>query len=149
MDKTFQENFLKLEGRLNRLRYFKRNLALSVMQFLIGFVGMMFLLGDQETSNTAFDIFNTIEGLIFLYPQYCLNVRRLKDFEGNLSIAIYVAVIGAVFILLSNVSGFVDAMASWKGAIGSLFYVAVTLYLLLKPGTKGSNQYGADPLENN
>ena len=34
-DKTVAENFLKREGRLNRWRYFKRNLVLGLVTALV------------------------------------------------------------------------------------------------------------------
>ena len=37
-DKTLAENFLKREGRLNRLRYFKRNVVLVIATFILMFI---------------------------------------------------------------------------------------------------------------
>ena len=72
-DKTFAEHFLKLEGRLNRLRYLKRILVLMLIGAIIGAVaGVIFHADTGE-----FELVIIIMSFCMMPMQYCLAVRRL------------------------------------------------------------------------
>lgn len=121
-DETIQEIFLTSDGRLNRLRYFKRTLFLAAPALLLY---SMSIGSAYHGSNAGF---SGALGLFLLYCLICivpgvmLSVRRLHDL--NLSGWYYLATLIPV--------------------VGVLF----SLYVLFAPGTVGANKYGADPLEN-
>ena len=121
-DKTFQEMFLTSNGRLNRLRYFKRTLFLGAPALLLYAmsIGSAYH-GSNAGFSGAFGLF-LLYCLICFVPGVMLAVRRLHDL--NLSGWYYLAFLIPV--------------------VGVLF----SLYVLFAPGTVGPNKYGADPLEN-
>ena len=146
MDNNFEDIFFKRNGRLNRLRYLKRNLAIFGINFLLILVGTILLLGEYEDTNSTFEIYVTICGLLMLYPRYCLDVRRLQDLDGDTDWAKWIAGMGALAIIdperLVAGSGLIGLL----GIFVVLAYVGISLYLVFAPGTKGDNKYGADPL---
>ena len=144
-DNTFAEMFLKRDGRLNRLRYFKRSLVLALINMVaIILCGVVFLAEWEETNDT-FEIVTSIIALLFVYPDYCLNVRRLQDIDGDMRIAYGMAAVSVFFALFSD---FASESVSVAQGLLALVYIGIGFYLLLAPGTKGDNRYGADPLGN-
>ena len=76
-DKTFADMFFKKDGRLNRWRYFKRMLLVSIIRFII-IIGLVIIMADDfGNTSTGEDVFITIVSLCFLIPEYILTVRRL------------------------------------------------------------------------
>lgn len=141
-DTTIKEMFWTGESRLNRMRYFKRGLALAgffFVTFLAICIALMITNGFEAINEeilanhpaivisiAVLQIFSAIVG-------YKLDVRRLKDLgKGKLLavIALLCAVIGSAF---------------WPV---DLVNIAIGCYLLFTPGDKGENAYGADPLGN-
>ena len=139
-DKTIVEMFFKQNGRLNRLRYFKRSLVVGVIESLLIVLGAVILLEPWEDTNSAFEGYSIICGLIALYPEFCLNVRRLQDLDKGKDMAYWFAGAGALTVIGSS-------LESGKGAIVALMYLGCALYLTFAEGTKGENQYGSDPLK--
>ena len=88
-----------------------------------------------------------IVGLGIIYPQYCLIIRRLKDLDKDLSFAIWIAAISAIFTVVINVDKFF--IYTIKGQLLSLILTGIYLYLFLQSGTPGDNKYGEDPLLKN
>lgn len=144
-DKTFAEIFLSREGRLNRWRFFKRSLVLGFLITAILTTGDFFLSHNWEPT-TASKIFSAIVSLIFLFPTYCLDVRRLHDMNKTDLLAKINLVFGIVFAILD----FDIRSATWLYTILVLAAATVSLgiglYMLVSPGTRGRNKYGADPL---
>ena len=146
-DDDFGQMFLSREGRLNRLRYFKRTI-------LIGFTEVMLdiILGESLKNS---DVIIAILTFCFLWPQYCLDVRRLKDINKSKMLADFKLGIGIYTCILSyNIDleaiinyGINDSYATQLVGLG-LAGCAVGLYLLFASGTNGKNQYGPDPLQN-
>ena len=117
----FFEQVFTTNGRLNRLRYLKYQLLLTLVSALIGFVlGFVggFLSGDPDgvlviVPTGIWSIAASIGGIM-------LSIRRLHDLNKS-----------GWFLLLGLVP---------------LVNVIFILYMWLAPGTVGVNQYGADPL---
>lgn len=141
-DTTIKEMFWTGESRINRLRYFKRELALCGFFFVTFFaicIALMITSGfeviDQETllNHPAILISIAVLQIFSAVVSYKLDVRRLKDLGKGKMLAVIALVAG---ILGSTI---------WPL---SLINVGVGLYLLCAPGNKGDNMYGADPLGN-
>ena len=144
LDQTLSELFLKKEGRLNRLRYFKRMLLVNGARGIV-WLFLFFLVADEfGNMSTVENVVTTVIPLIFLIPEYCLTIRRLQDLDMDLSWAKWFVVTDA---LLSLVTCFDPSKAGEiKWLFLDLVYLGLWLYLTLKKGTDGSNRYGTDPL---
>ena len=138
-DKTLAENFLKREGRLNRWRYFKRTVILALVTALVE-VPIISIFADANGNMPIFgNILMFIVTVIFLYPEYCLIIRRLHDFDRDELLAkVYIAGVIASYFFTFIFQ--MDFMAL------AIVLAIMALYFLLVPGTRGSNKYGADPL---
>lgn len=145
-DEGIFENFFRRDGRLNRWRYFKRNLV-------IFFVAMIILLGIiivdvnalghlSSFGNNAVKIFSAAVQV----PIFCLMVRRLHDMNKNETLA-YVAIGLSLAGTLFQGNDFLVKEPSTLENLLNVVSGFINLYILLCPGTHGVNQYGADPLE--
>ena len=146
-DSGIIENFFKRDGRLNRWRYFKRFFLLNLAVFFILTVGLTFLGNpDPDNISTAENIWLKVIVLLALVPQFFLMARRLHDMDKGETLAYVTVALNVVnTINLDYVSsGSPSILERLLGAI----QILVELYILLVPGTKGANKYGADPLEN-
>ena len=127
IDNGIKENFFQWHGRLNRLRYLKRLLALLGISVVLYIVMMVFviLVGDntmqmdESTANGIFGLF-TLLCLPITVSSYMLMIRRLHDIG-----------LSGFFILLSFIP---------------IVSFGFLLYILFKRGTEGDNGYGPDPL---
>ena len=127
IDNGIKENFFRWDGRLNRLRFLKRLLALTGIG--IGLYILMGILLVTSTDTLMRPDENTVMGIYGLFTllsipitvaSYMLMIRRLHDVG-----------LSGYFILLAFIP-FVS--------------LGLLLYLLCKHGTEGDNAYGADPL---
>ena len=145
-DEGIFENFFRRDGRLNRWRYFKRNLV-------IFFVAMIILLGIiivdvnalghlSSFGNNAVKFFSAAVQV----PLFCLMVRRLHDMNKNETLA-YVAIGLSLAGTLFQGNDFLVTEPSTLEQLLNVVSGFISLYILLCPGTHGVNQYGADPLE--
>ena len=145
-DEGIFENFFRRDGRLNRWRYFKRNLV-------IFFVAMIILLGIiivdvnalghlSSFGNNAVKFFSAAVQV----PIFCLMVRRLHDMNKNETLA-YVAIGLSLAGTLFQGNDFLVTEPSTLENLLNVVSGFINLYILLCPGTHGVNQYGADPLE--
>ena len=75
---------------------------------------------------------------------FCLMIRRLHDLNKSEKIAYVLTAIICVNIFTLDVEPTEDSVLENILQWINFFF---TLYLFLFPGTKGDNQYGADPLE--
>ena len=127
IDNGIKENFFRWDGRLNRLRFLKRLLALfgiSIVLYIL--MGILVLLSGGAAMQLDENTFTGIYGFFTLLcipitvSSYMLMIRRLHDIG-----------LSGFFILLAFIP------------IVSLGFL---LYVLFKMGTEGDNVYGADPL---
>ena len=142
-DKTMQEIFLKTTGRLNRLRYFQRVMAVTLATVAIDFPFFM-IFSDEWGYLTSFgDMITTIISIVALFPMYCLDVRRLQDMDKDNTIAKISFVISVIIMFIAP-----DDIFTMDTSVAIVYLVngAIGLYLLFTPGTKGENKYGPDPL---
>lgn len=111
-----------IEGRLNRLGYFKRYIALVVVSTIIAFIGGF--IGGLITGDPDSILVTVPTGIISLATGvggFMLGIRRLHDLDksGWFMLLILVPLVNMIFLI----------------------------YLWFAPGTVGYNRFGADPLQ--
>lgn len=145
-DSGIAENFFRRDGRLNRLRYFKRSMLLAFVSFII----LFFIIVVDVNALGQLSSFGN--GLIKFFsaavqvPIFCLTVRRLHDMNKDEKLA-YVCVAISLSTTLFQGNDFLVTEPSQLENLLTLVNGIIALYVLFWPGTKGDNQYGADPLE--
>lgn len=144
-DKTIQEMFLKMTGRLNRLRYFKRVIVVALVSLVVSFPILMIFIDDWGNITPLGNIISAIINLATCIPLYCLDVRRLHDLDKDETLAkisLGLGVVGTIMGMSNDDLSSLSAVEMIIYGIGSV----IGLYVLLAPGTKGENKYGPDPL---
>lgn len=136
-DTTIQDMFLKTTGRLNRLRFLKRNIVVVLVAFIV------FLLGAASLNPYDFNTFIKITSIPLMPFIYCLNVRRLQDMNYDNKLAIVLLVIQGIQISEMDTIRYTSSLL---GSVTSVISMIGGLFLLFKDGTHGKNNYGADPL---
>ena len=145
-DTTIKEMFFSTDGRLNRLRYFKRGLVIGIVGTILMLCVIVYGVSSLNTETTA--LFSMTVMLPCWVSSYCLNVRRLKDIGeilgSELSESSIQLTAGSILII-DLLSMFLSGYAL-IGAYSIIFVFG--LYILFKPGVVGSNKFGPDPLDN-
>ena len=136
-DYEIADILLKTTGRLNRLRYFKRCLAIMS----IAFVAIIF--GAVSLNQYDFNTFMKIISILVIPFNYCLNVRRLQDMNCDNKLAIAMLVIQGIQISEIDTIAYTYSLISSVAVVISMI---IGLFLLFKDGTDGTNDYGSDPL---
>ena len=140
---TLKEKFLTTTGRVNRLTFFKRSIALAAINFIVifftVFLIMLFTMSTTPPSWMNF-ILIAIMGAL-LIPQYCLNAKRLHDFGKDATLAKIFLVINFLTMTYNfNVS--VDSEFIILDSAAFIIPWIFSLYLLFKKGDESSNEYG-------
>ena len=140
-DKTLSEKFLKREGRLNRWLYLKLNLVLIIVMFVLTCIATAIFM-DYTTYevSTAGNVAFLIISLIIFVPSYCLTVRRLHDMDRD-------ELLAKLYIAGATTSCFLNFILNYEFMPLEIVIVLLGIYILLVPGTPGTNRYGADPLK--
>ena len=148
-DRTIKEIFFRTSGRLNRWRYFTRRVVLSVLTKFFLFVGYKVLGYEYGQITTTAEIYNSVVSIIFLFPIFCLTVRRLQDMNKGKFLAV-------VYVILNVVMSFsditftdfkqMDTVAPYLVLTMVTFSMLLDMYFMISPGTYGKNKYGANPL---
>ncbi len=126
---NLQQMFLSREGRLNRKPYFFAGIILGVIE------GVVVEIPAESVG--------TLLSLVFLYPNYCLDVKRLHDIGNNEQLAIISTVILAILTLGEDS---IEPSDMFFGLLAVVWF-GIQLYMFFKEGTHGPNAYGPDPLE--
>ena len=140
MDWTYL--FTSLEGRINRKPYWIAAIVLLVVGIPLQFLGLF--IGGQWLG--------LLISLILLFPSYAINVKRGHDRNRpTWFVTAFFALL--VVVLLMQLTG-LDMTGSEPTAaflaVGTVFLIgAIALFIdfALLRGTRGPNDYGADPLE--
>lgn len=170
---TLFEQIFSWEGRLNRLRYFLRNIGLisiCILAIAILTVALIFFAGIGVIFQLAVDISDITVGIsfitflllvanIFFFASIAVTlillfwkIRRWHDLSHS---GFYVLLTEAPYYLLTCVlPSFSDNIISTGDNILLLLITIITfvwmvcanLYLLLIKGTSGENKYGKDPI---
>lgn len=144
-DKTLEEIFLRKDGRLNRLRYFKRTLLLGVTGIVAMLACVIFFIDAWGNISTFGDFLTTIIALLLLFPVYCLSVRRLHDLGKDEKMAVVYCLLNLIALKFLNHNPNSFELPTWL-IIDYVLQTGITFYLWLMPGVRGENKYGADPL---
>ena len=140
---TITQMFFKSNGRLNRLRYFKRKLVLGVLLYVLIYLGYKVLGYEYGQENSSAAMYNTIISLIFVVPNFFLNVRRLQDMNKGKLLAV-------IYAIITSVMAFLDFTGINYMLYFSLFLATAVFfiggYMLISPGTNGKNRFGASPI---
>ena len=154
-DKNFLKKIFTSKGRLNRLKYFKYSIFLTII-FLIPILIILFYIGHFKPSESIIIplfLLVCVLGIFVLVGRIMLCARRLHDlnFSGWWQLLIYF--IALVVNALDKITSELEALhrdnliLDVVGLVLWLFIVVVELCIFLKRGTKGKNKYGDDPLE--
>ena len=152
-DVGFAENFLKSEGRLNRLRYFKRSIVVGILGMIIFLIVASFVDGNSRFEQAIL----AIAAGCTLPVSLMLNTRRLQDMGRDGTIADNIMRLDAAMYLMPVI------FYPWEPPIENIAYIhfetldyvyysiviiscVLNLYLLFAPGTHGDNKYGPSPL---
>lgn len=145
-DSGIVENFFRRDGRLNRMRYFKRNVVLFVVELIILTVITTAGTNDLDEFSQGSLILFKVVSIVGLIPFCCLMIRRLHDLNMGETLAY-------VFFALTVVSIFMDGKdmlkvepTPFEDALNTVNFI-ISLYVLFWPGTNGDNRYGSDPLK--
>lgn len=128
----FYDTFLRKDGRLNRWRYFKRVIIIHIIFSII----QAPFYSSKSVKNISSELSLFLLALFGLYTYllYCLDLRRLHDLNDSELIA-FIPIILSILIAFE-----INTIPMMVGAF------AISMYLLFKRGTIGSNKYGEDPL---
>ena len=156
-DEGFYENFVKREGRLNRLRYFKRTIVVGIIGFIIYCVVAAFVDDIFRTRTSEFIL--AVAAACTLPIQLMLDIRRLQDMGKGEFLANCIVYMDALLYFMPAL------FFPWQPPVGGYGFIPpheplgylfmglsvvsfiLSLYLLFAPGTHGENQYGPDPLQ--
>ena len=146
-DNGIEEMFLKRTGRLNRLRFIQRTLALGFAELIVILILVALFSNEYHIISKFGNVAITLVSIAALYPDYCLMTRRLYDLNKNDILAKVSVGLYLVYIMYSfQKDPFADFGPSDVELIILLVQFAFTIYLFCAQGVKGRNQYGPDPL---
>lgn len=145
-DSGIVENFFRRDGRLNRLRYFKRNVVLFVVELIILTVITTVGTNDlDEFSQGSLIVFKVVS-IAVMIPFCCLMIRRLHDLDMSETLAYVFFALIVVSILMDGKDMLKTEPTFLENALNTVNFI-ISLYVLFWPGTNGDNRYGADPLK--
>ena len=142
-ESTISEIFFKSNGRLNRLRYFKRTFFLWFLLKMLLYLGYRVFGYEFGQADFYATFYNTAVTLVFVIPNYCLSVRRLQDMNRGKTLAVVCAILSAIMAFLDFTG--VNYMFYLLLALVTV-RIAIGGYMLIVPGTYGKNRYGASPI---
>lgn len=151
-DEDFHDLFLKSEGRLNRLRFFKRSMLAS----LIASIPLFLILATDSTviyheTSTKMIVVQLVMIFINACLHYNLIIRRCHDLSSTSWWAKQIAqsdsVLANVYVGFAVISA-IATMANTSHDPGVACQGGLLLYLLFAKGEVGPNKYGSDPLGN-
>ena len=138
-DQTLKDKLFNTEGRLNRMRYFKRCLLLLAITVVCYVVVGVALSDDYGNMTGRTEMGLLVVGLVGSFAGYCLNLRRMQDIGSGNAKKIALAFLAIDVLLCFDIS---ESISIILGVIS----LPVALYMLFCPGTVGPNEYGPDPL---
>lgn len=142
--------FTSLDGRISRKQFWLHGVlpivGVSIVLRVIAYVGLFIM--------PTFVLFlDLVIFLILLWPQLCISYKRFHDVGYPGWYNLFWVIPLAVAQLLTAVELFFYAFAYLLGivaltlsAVGALILLAVLIFVYIRAGQPGPNQYGPDPL---
>jgi len=133
-----------LEGRINRLRYLLLSISSTVVYFVyIVIVGVILFFLPEPFWTIVMVIFS----LPFIYVQYAIVVKRLKDTGrgGGWITYTQVNLVLVVIYMLTPVGSDIELIMD---VITALVGLPLGIVCLFFRGDEGKNEFGPDPLGN-
>lgn len=151
MDNIYQyyKDCLKLHGRLARMDYFKRFLALVIPLLIAIFITMFPSMLPSIDSIALTIIFWALIALLVVFAIFAviagvmINIRRLHDI--NLSGWWILGIMALQFVIVLIASFIISSPVIVEG-ISSLVSIGAYLFYFLMPGTDGPNNYDIQPV---
>ena len=150
--------FGAFDGRIGRKTFWFMSIAVFAAELVAGFVGALIiasLSGDWEAK--AGDWWIDAVYLIFLYPQFIIDVKRGHD--RNIPIWVigvfYAALVVDYFLVEfdwltdwpdQNATSSVNVVSFLVVIVLGIFALAFLVELGFRKGTTGPNRYGPDPV---
>jgi uncharacterized membrane protein YhaH (DUF805 family) len=150
--------FGSFDGRIGRKTFWRMSIAIFAAELVAIFVGALIialLSGDWETN--AEDRWIDAVLLIFLYPQFTIDVKRGHDRNIPIwVIGVFYAALAARHFLVKfgwltelpnqNVASAVNVVSFIVVILLGIFALPFLVELGFRKGTTGPNRYGPDPL---
>lgn len=91
-NEAFMEKFTKVDGRLNRLRFFLRSLALGVLATVVGVALMI-----EVSESVGMAVYT-----LLILGQFPLDIRRCHDMgkSGWLTLLLFVPFVNMIWVLV-------------------------------------------------
>lgn len=141
IDKGFISHFFKRQGRLNRKRYVKRYLLVSLLElFLMTVLASLVALYQYGYESLPILLGEFIMTLPFGYAIFCLSCRRLQDLGQG-------PYLGGFLWILELVSFWSNQYSDLLSTALAIVQIVIVFYLWGTPGIRGRNEYGPDPLD--
>lgn len=159
------ERFFKSDGRLNRKAFNLRLLAIYVVRYILVSIVAYFLSDGAGNFTEGRAIIVMLFSCIFIYSNYCINVRREQDLSHELVaeeseedkkkektlLSDVIAVFDAVLLIVAfwpnmPTSGKGLLLLKWHSFIALAVFLG-QFYLMVRKGVTGPNRYGPDPLQ--
>lgn len=133
--------------RMGRLAYFGYSMLLGAVLVVLGLILLLPLRNAENGRGVGIAIV-VILVLMAIWGGFCLAAKRLHDLNMSAWHYAWIILVPAVF------QGFGAAMkqldmtlpALFMALLGSVISLGAGLFLLLWPGTDGTNDYGERPL---
>jgi uncharacterized membrane protein YhaH (DUF805 family) len=150
--------FGSFDGRIGRKTFWLTSIAIFAAELIAAFVGALIialLSGDWEAK--AGDRWIDAVFLVFLYPQFIIDVKRGHDRNiPTWVIGVFYAALVADYFLVEfgwlvewpdqNVTSSVNVVSFIVVILLGIFALAFLVELGFRKGTTGPNRYGLDPL---
>lgn len=136
----FKGLFFIAEGRLNRLSFFLLAILVGVVFSILSVVvGLILPYGVAIIVSAILYIVNTIIGIFLI-------IKRFHDFDKSGYYMLGYSIVAFIIILaISSIFTFILNNETLSIGFAVIAALAVVLYVYLKPGTAGANQYGNQP----
>jgi len=150
--------FGNFDSRIGRKTFWLTSIAIFAAELVLAFIGALIialLSGDWEAK--AGDRWIDAVYLIFLYPQFIVDVKRGHDRNIPIwVIGVFYAALVADYFLVEfgwlvelpnqNVTSSVNVVSFMVTILLGIFALAFLVELGFRKGTTGPNRYGPDPL---
>lgn len=148
-------DYFHARGRISRLQYLVFMLAYIITTYVVLFA--VILNRPPATEYTGIDIsLLIISGALFtawMYFGYCFQAKRLHDIAWPAALALIYLVQIPVLLAAAWAEYFMTVPDSVTDGVKALQNVCnaagliIGLFALFKPGDRGPNKYGPDPLQ--